>query len=91
MNADRGTSGAEYEKVRDEEVRQVRLRQQELAKERAIEAAKERKKKQDEEKERRNMVAKAKQSSNGDKLGKATSSGTGGFSPLQPWSSSTGG
>ena len=78
-----------------EEMRQVRLRQQELANDRAKEAAKRRKQKETEERERRNHIAKKKPPTNGNRLGdgRSNSKNNGGNSsgrnPLQPWASST--
>lgn len=90
-----GTSSTTIEqqrKDRDAELREIRQRQQEIAYERAKEAAIVRKKKEDEERERRNNVAKEKKSTTtkGDKLGKPVV-GSKGYNPLQPWSSSSGG
>ena len=50
-------------------MRQVRQRQQEIADERAKEAASKRKEKEVEEKERKNHVAKNKPATNGNRLG----------------------
>lgn len=66
----------------------VRLAQQELANERAKEAAKNRKEEEAKEKERKNNVAKPKPKPGGSRLGEST---TNSYSPLQPWSSSSGG
>lgn len=77
---------------RGEELRQVRLRQQEVANQRAQEAAKIRKEKEAEERDRKNHVAK-KRPTGGDRLGstEASSSASGGYNPMQPWSSQTSG
>jgi hypothetical protein len=94
---------------RDEELRQVRLRQQEIANERAKEAAKLRKEKEEAERERKNNVAKKKPpSGDGERLGTGSlndndnqaitkrkkkmdttsnSSSSGGYNPMQPWTS----
>jgi membrane protein involved in colicin uptake len=74
---------------REEELRQVRLRQQEIASERAKQAAIERKIKDNKERERKNNVAKKKHMQGGNKLGggKNTASATGdacAYTPLQP-------
>jgi hypothetical protein len=77
----------------NEEIQRIRLRQQEIANERSIEAAKIRKQKEDEERERKNHIAKEKKKNitDGNRLGHASDTGTGGFNPLQPWSSTAGG
>jgi hypothetical protein len=62
----------------------VRLQQQEALSERAKIAAEERKKKEMEEHDRKNKGTKKKQLT-------MTAKDTGGFNPLQPWSSSSGG
>ena len=74
-------------------MRQVRLRQQEIANERAKEAEKRRKQKEIEEKERRKNVAKQ---SAADSFRKETTStsgsgNSGGFNPMQPWTASSSG
>jgi hypothetical protein len=81
LNIDSNTSVRDNNN-RDEEMRQIRLRQQEISNERAIAAAKDMKYKQDEEKERKNMVAKVKPTTKGNKLGKATTTG---YNSKQPW------
>lgn len=77
---------------RGEELRQVRLRQQEIANQRAQEAAKLRKEKEAQEKDRKNHVAK-KRPTGGDTLGKGSSAASrgGGYNALQPWSSQSSG
>lgn len=84
--ASRSSKAAE---VDHEEIIQVRLRQQEIANERAIEAAKIKKKKMEEERERKNNVAKERKTltMKGNRLGNASATGTGGYNPLQPHSS----
>ena len=86
-----GTIAAQNATTREEELRQVRLRQQELATERALEAAKLKAEKDAQERQRKNNVAK-KTSQGGNKLGGSgsnsnSSSGQGpqGYNPMQPW------
>jgi len=90
---------------REEEIRQVRLRQQEIANQRAKEAEERRKQKEAEEKERKNHVAKKKPPTDGERLGNGSmtgsnkkksksssdnsSGGGGGYNPLQPLASHT--
>jgi hypothetical protein len=79
-------------KARQEEMREVRLQQQEIANERHIEAEKERKQKKDEERARKNEVAQAARSKNtaGDnRLG--GSEARSGFNPMMPSTGMTGG
>jgi hypothetical protein len=81
---------------RDEELRQVRLKQQEIANERAKQAAILRKQKQDAEKERKNHVAlNKKKQEGGDALGgESTSNKTTAapiYNPLQPLAASCSG
>jgi hypothetical protein len=59
---------------RQEEIRKVRLRQQDLANERATEAAKIRKVKEGEERERKNNIARKKHDNGGTRLGTTSSS-----------------
>ena len=81
-----GTIAAQNATTREEELRKVRLRQQELATERALEAAKIKAEKDAQERQRKNNVAKKK----GEKLGGGNTTGTSppaqGYSPMQPWS-----
>jgi hypothetical protein len=89
-----GSSGS-----REDHMRQVRLKQQELATQRAAEAAKVRKEKEAEDRERKNNVAKPKKETGGDKLGGGsgnnnTSSSSGdacAYTPMQPWASNSSG
>jgi hypothetical protein len=71
-------------------MKEVRLQQQEIANQRALEGEKQRKQKQEEEKTRKNEVAKAKakNSTSDNRLG---GDARGGFNPMQPWTGSTGG
>jgi hypothetical protein len=71
-------------------MKEVRLQQQEIANQRALEGEKQRKQKQEEEKTRKNEVAmaKAKNSTRDNRLG---GDARGGFNPMQPWTGSTGG
>ena len=71
-NKSRSSSGNNT--TRQEELRLVRLKQQEIANERAKQAAIERKQKEAEEKDRKNHIAKKKAQGGGDKLGKGTNS-----------------
>ena len=73
-------------------MRQVRLRQQEIANERAKEAEKRRKEKEAMEQERRNNVA--KQSTTIDSDSKRTDTAAdsgGGYNPMQPWTANSSG
>lgn len=89
------SSSAHNATSREEELRQVRLRQQEIANERALEAAKARKERENKEKERKNNVAKSASTAGpGDKLGgtmksSSSSSASTGYNPMQPWTSNT--
>jgi hypothetical protein len=80
-------------KARQEEMREVRLHQQEMANERHIEAEKQRKQKKDEERARKNQVAQAasaKTTAGDNRLG-GESVARGGFNPMMPSSGNTGG
>ena len=92
---------------REEELRQVRARQQEVANQRAIEAAKLRKEKEDRERERKNQAAQKSTHQGGDRLDpskpktttrkrrtnntSSRSDDRDGYNPMQPWSSHTSG
>jgi hypothetical protein len=90
---------------REEEIRQVRLRQQEIANQRAKEAEKQRKEKEAQERERRNPIAQSKPFEGGSggkpdlaKKKPTTSSsnsgsghGGGEYNPMQPWTASSSG
>jgi hypothetical protein len=83
-----GTIAAQNATTREEELRKVRLRQQELATERALEAAKLKAEKDAQERQRKNNVAK-KTSESGKKLGggnSTTGQSSQGYNPMQPWS-----
>jgi hypothetical protein len=95
---------SELSSSREEEIRQVRLRQQEIANQRAKEALKLRKEKEAAEKERRNSVIIQKHLNGGrriDGVGESKdSSGAnesnndnsgGGYNPLQPWTANSSG
>jgi hypothetical protein len=90
-----GTSAAKNATSREEELRQVRLRQQELADGRAKEAAKLRAEKEAKERERKNNVARnnSNNTGKGDKLGgrktttTTTTTDAPGYNPLQPLAS----
>jgi hypothetical protein len=73
-----------------DEMRRIRMKQQEETNLRAIEAAKERKEIQEKEKMRKNQMfdpnKKQQTTNDGDKLGRGND-----YSPMQPWSGSTGG
>ncbi len=79
-----GTSAAQNATTREEELRQVRLRQQELATQRALEAAKLKKEHDDKERQRKNNVAK-KAIQGGDTVGDGSSRDAPGYNPMQPW------
>jgi hypothetical protein len=84
-------SAAHNATSREEELRQVRLQQQEIANERAKQAALVRKEKDLKERERKNMAAKKKQPA-GDKLGGGgDKSNTKVYQPLQPLASHSSG
>lgn len=70
------------------DMRRVRLQQQELARERAIEAAKERKAMEEEAKLRKNKAALPPGYNEGDRLGRSSNNS---FNPLEPWTQSNGG
>jgi len=80
-------------------VLRVRLAQQELAHLRAVEAEKARKERAAKERERKNAVARQSKSAgggDGNRLGGGGGGGgsgtaRGGYNPLQPWNSGTGG
>jgi hypothetical protein len=80
-----------------QEMTRVRMRQQEEAQKRSLEASKLRQIKEDEDKKRKNELAlhEKKKNKGGVKLGTASSSGSasasGGFNPMQPWSANAGG
>jgi hypothetical protein len=76
-------SAAHNATSREEEIRQVRLRQQEIANERAKEAAVVRKEYEMKKREAKNMVAK-KNITGGDKLGGGDSSSGAKYHPMQP-------
>eukprot|EP00980_Cylindrotheca_fusiformis_P029794 scaffold23862_cov98-Cylindrotheca_fusiformis.AAC.2 len=68
----------------------VRQRQQELANERAKQAAIVRKEKEEKERERKNHAAKKKTTS-GDRLGGASEGRACGYNPMQPWTANSSG
>jgi hypothetical protein len=72
----------------DEDLRRVRRRQQELAYQRAVEAAKEREALANSEKKRKNEAALPPSQDNGTRLGRSTDNS---FNPMQPWTQSGGG
>lgn len=83
-----GTIAAQNATTREEELRKARLRQQEVATERALEAAKLKAEKEAQERQRKNNVAK-KTNEGGNKLGggsNSSSQGPEGYNPMQPWS-----
>lgn len=71
-----------------EDMRRVRLEQQEIANKRAIEAAKQRKIKREADKARKNQAALKPNQTEGTRLGGPSSNS---YNPLQPSSSSSGG
>jgi hypothetical protein len=90
------TSAARNATSREEELRQVRRRQQELASERALQAAKLRREKELAEKDRKNHVAKKSNPKGGDKLGgrggtTKSSADACAYTPLQPLNSHSSG
>jgi hypothetical protein len=68
-----------------DELRRIRMKQQEETNLRAIEAAKERNEIKEKEKTRKNQIFDPKKQTNGTKLGRGND-----YSPMQPWSGSTG-
>jgi hypothetical protein len=70
------------------DIRRVRLQQQELARESAIEAAKERKAQEEQAKLRKNKAALPPGHNEGDRLGRSSNNS---FNPLEPWTQSNGG
>lgn len=77
---------------RDQELLLVRKRQQEIADERAKQAAILRKEKEHKERERKNNSArKSNKTTPGDKLGGASDIQACDYNPMQPWSSSSNG
>jgi preprotein translocase subunit SecF len=81
-----------------EDLTRARLRQQEMANEKAHDAEKVRKEKEAKERERRNACAKPSDPKGGSKLGGGSGSSPSttpttstGYNPMQPWSSSGGG
>jgi len=98
----RGTSSSNNNKSREEDMRRVRLQQQELLTKRAIEAEKERREVENEKKLKKLQLDKDKAGKNtvGDggtnskkkKKNSISSNGqSNGYNPMQPWSSSSGG
>ena len=69
-----------------DELRRIRMKQQEETNLRAIEAAKERNEIEKKEKTRKNQIFDPKKQTSGTKLGRGND-----YSPMQPWSGSTGG
>lgn len=86
-----GTIAAQNATTREEQLRQVRLRQQELATQRALEAAKLKKEQEVKERQRKNNAATKKSNhGSGDKLGD-TSRDAPGYNPMQPWTAQSSG
>lgn len=71
----------------DANMRRVRRRQQELAQQRALEAAKEREALAESEKMRKNKAALPRNQDDGTRLGRSTDNS---FNPMQPWTQSSG-
>jgi hypothetical protein len=69
-----------------EDLRRVRLQQQELAQQKAIEVVKEKKKKEEAEKQRRNKAALPTDHDKGTRLGRPST-----YNPMQPHTASSGG
>ena len=87
LTGERSSSNKDID--RSEEMRRARERQQEIASQRAKEAAVLRKEKEEQEKKRKNSSATLK-AKNGEKLNStSTSRSTPGYNPLQPWSASS--
>ena len=78
-------------KARQEEMREVRLHQQEIANERHVEAEKQRKQKKDEERARKNKVAQAASAKNTSGDNRLGGEARGGFNPMMPSTGNTGG
>ena len=76
---------ATREAVFQDDIRRVRLQQQQQANIRAVEAAKEHKEKETKEKTRKNQLFDPKKQG-GTKLGRTSDND---YSPMQPWSGST--
>ena len=72
----------------DADMRRVRLQQQELARQRAVEAAKEQKANVENERKRKNKAALPPSLDDGTRLGRSTDNS---FNPMQPWTESSGG
>lgn len=72
----------------DADMRRIRLQQQELVRQRAIEAAKERRAHEENEKKRKNKAALPPSHDDGTRLGRSTDNS---FNPMQPWTQSSGG
>ena len=72
----------------DTDMRRVRLQQQELARQRAAEAAKEQKVQVENEKKRKNKAALPPSHDDGTRLGRSTDNS---FNPMQPWTQSSSG
>ena len=70
------------------DMRRVRLQQQELARERSIEATKEWKAQEEQAKLRKNKAALPPGHNEGDRLGRSSNNS---FNPLEPWTQSNGG
>jgi hypothetical protein len=70
------------------DMRRVRLQQQELARQRAIESAKEQKALVENEKKRKNKAALPPSHDDGTRLGRSTDNS---FNPMQPWAQSSSG
>jgi hypothetical protein len=76
------------QRTRDQDIQLVRQRQQEIANERAKQAAILRKEKEQKERERRNTVAKEKKKAiSGDKLGGSSDGEACSYNPMQPGAS----